>query len=45
MAKLCATELATRIADTSLQLHGAHGYLDDTEVARAFRDSRPVRAR
>lgn len=40
MAKLCATELATRIADTSLQLHGAHGYLDDTEVARAFRDAR-----
>jgi acyl-CoA synthetase (AMP-forming)/AMP-acid ligase II len=40
MAKLCATELAARMADTSLQLHGAHGYLDDTEVARAFRDSR-----
>jgi citronellyl-CoA dehydrogenase len=40
MAKLCATELATRMADTSLQLHGAHGYLDDTEVARAFRDAR-----
>lgn len=40
MAKLYATELATRIADTSLQLHGAHGYLDDTEVARAFRDAR-----
>ena len=40
MAKLCATELATRMADTSLQLHGAHGYLDNTEVARAFRDAR-----
>jgi acyl-CoA dehydrogenase len=40
MAKLCATELAVRMADTSLQLHGAHGYLDDTEVARAFRDAR-----
>ena len=40
MAKLCATELATRIADTSLQLHGAHGYLDNTEVARAFCDAR-----
>jgi acyl-CoA dehydrogenase len=40
MAKLCATELATRMADTSLQLHGAHGYLDGTEVARAFRDAR-----
>jgi acyl-CoA dehydrogenase len=40
MAKLCATELATRMADTSLQLHGAHGYLNDTEVARAFRDAR-----
>jgi acyl-CoA dehydrogenase len=40
MAKLCATELAARMADTSLQLHGAPGYLDDTEVARAFRDAR-----
>jgi alkylation response protein AidB-like acyl-CoA dehydrogenase len=40
MAKLCATELAARIADTSLQLHGAHGYLDGTEVARAFCDAR-----
>jgi citronellyl-CoA dehydrogenase len=40
MAKLCATELATRMADTSLQLHGAHGYLGNTEVARAFRDAR-----
>jgi acyl-CoA dehydrogenase len=40
MAKLCATELATRMADTSLQLHGAHGYLDSTEVARIFRDAR-----
>jgi acyl-CoA dehydrogenase len=40
MAKLCATELATRMADASLQLHGAHGYLDGTDVARAFRDAR-----
>jgi acyl-CoA dehydrogenase len=40
MAKLCATELATRMADTSLQLHGSHGYLDGTDVARAFRDAR-----
>lgn len=40
MAKLYATELASRVADLSLQLHGAHGYLDDTEVARTFRDAR-----
>ncbi len=40
MAKLCATELATQMADTSLQFHGAHGYLDGTEVARIFRDAR-----
>jgi acyl-CoA dehydrogenase len=33
-------DLATRMADTSLQLHGAHGYLNDTEVARTFRDAR-----
>jgi citronellyl-CoA dehydrogenase len=40
MAKLYATELASRLADVSLQLHGAHGYLDGTEVARTFRDAR-----
>lgn len=40
MAKLCATELAARIADASMQLHGARGYLADTEVARTFRDAR-----
>lgn len=40
MAKLCATELASSIAGVSLQLHGALGYLDATEVARTFRDTR-----
>ncbi|GAA3760313.1 acyl-CoA dehydrogenase family protein [Salinactinospora qingdaonensis] len=40
MAKLQATELAVRVADTSVQLHGSHGYLDDTAVSRAYRDAR-----
>jgi acyl-CoA dehydrogenase len=40
MAKLYATEMASRLADLCLQLHGAHGYVDDTEVARIFRDTR-----
>ncbi|SRR6266487_1868380 len=40
MAKLRATEFAARMADASMQLHGANGYLDDSEVARAFRDAR-----
>jgi len=40
MAKLAATELACRIADTSLQLHGSHGYLDEAAAARTYRDAR-----
>lgn len=40
MAKLHTTELACRMADASLQLHGAHGYLDSSDAARAYRDAR-----
>ena len=39
MAKLKATEVAARIAHECLQLHGASGYLDDSAVARAYRDA------
>ncbi|MEU4685777.1 acyl-CoA dehydrogenase family protein [Streptomyces xinghaiensis] len=40
MAKLYTTELACRLADASLQLHGSHGYLEESGVARAHRDAR-----
>ncbi|MDQ8021218.1 MAG: acyl-CoA dehydrogenase family protein [Moraxellaceae bacterium] len=40
MAKLLSTELACRIADASLQLQGARGYLADSDIARIYRDAR-----
>jgi acyl-CoA dehydrogenase len=40
MAKVYATELASRAADACLQLSGAAGYLDDAAAARLLRDSR-----
>jgi citronellyl-CoA dehydrogenase len=40
MAKLHTTELACRMADASLQLQGAHGYLDSSDASRAYRDAR-----
>lgn len=39
-AKLWASELLCRVVDQCLQLHGGHGYLDDTPIARAWRDAR-----
>ncbi|MET7502997.1 acyl-CoA dehydrogenase family protein [Streptomyces microflavus] len=40
MAKLRATELACRVADTSLQFQGSHGYLEESSAARGHRDAR-----
>ncbi|WP_316959425.1 acyl-CoA dehydrogenase family protein [Streptomyces sp. TRM68367] len=40
MAKLYTTELECKMADASLQLQGAHGYLDSSDAARAYRDAR-----
>ncbi|MFF1696433.1 acyl-CoA dehydrogenase family protein [Streptomyces sp. NPDC058257] len=40
MAKLYTTELACRMADTSLQLQGSYGYQDGSEAARVHRDAR-----
>ena len=41
MVKLAATELQVHTADRCVQLHGAYGYMNETEVARMWRDSRP----
>ena len=40
MAKLASTELADRVLDECLQLHGGHGYMWDTPIARAWADAR-----
>ncbi|MEW6352119.1 MAG: acyl-CoA dehydrogenase family protein [Thermodesulfobacteriota bacterium] len=40
MAKFWTTEMATRVADTCLQLHGGYGYCEEYPIARAWRDIR-----
>lgn len=37
--KLRATELAVAAARTCIQLHGAQGYLDNSDAARVYRDA------
>jgi acyl-CoA dehydrogenase len=39
-AKLCATELADRVLDDCLQLHGGYGYVWEFPIARAWADAR-----
>ncbi len=38
MAKLFATETATRLANDALQLHGAYGYVSESPIQRLYRD-------
>lgn len=42
MAKLIAGELACRVADRCLQLHGGMGYMEEAEVSRVWRDARLI---
>ena len=42
-AKVAATELAGRVADTCLQLFGGYGYLRANPVAKIFVDQRVTR--
>lgn len=43
MAKLFASEVACRVADEALQIHGGAGYMMEYEVQRHWRDSRLLR--
>lgn len=40
MAKLFATEMATEIANQTIQIHGGNGYIQDYEVERFWRDAK-----
>lgn len=40
MAKRLATDIAFKISDKAMQLHGGYGYLRDYQIERIFRDLR-----
>jgi alkylation response protein AidB-like acyl-CoA dehydrogenase len=40
MAKLMASTIAMRAADTAIQIHGGAGYMTDHPVERYFRDAK-----
>src|ERR671931_185349 len=40
MAKLFATEMAQRVCDKAVQIHGGYGYVDEFPVERYLRDAR-----
>lgn len=40
MAKAYATEMANRVTDQALQIHGGHGYMMEMPVQRYWRDAR-----
>ena len=39
-AKLFASEMALRVCDKAIQIHGAHGYIDAFDIHRHWRDAR-----
>lgn len=43
MAKLCASEMAARVTDAALQIHGGYGYSRDLPLERYVRDARIMR--
>jgi acyl-CoA dehydrogenase len=42
-SKLFASEMAFRVADRALQIHGGAGYMAEYPIERLFRDSRLLR--
>jgi acyl-CoA dehydrogenase len=43
LAKLQATEMAQRVVDRSVQLHGGHGVMKGATVERLYREVRALR--
>ncbi len=43
MAKLFASEMAGRVADRAVQIHGGMGYMKELPIERAYRDARILR--
>ncbi len=43
LAKLYASEVASRVADEAVQIHGGYGYIRDYKVERLYRDARITR--
>jgi hypothetical protein len=43
MAKLFASEAATRVTDLAVQIHGGYGYSKSYPVERYYRDARVTR--
>jgi acyl-CoA dehydrogenase len=42
-AKLVSTELAGKVVDACVQLHGGAGYMDDYRISRLYTDARVMR--
>ena len=40
MAKLFASEIAMRVCDQAVQIHGGYGYMHEFRVERFFRDAK-----
>ena len=38
MAKLVSSEIAVRVADDALQIHGGYGFIKDYPVEKYYRD-------
>jgi len=43
LAKLYAAEVASKVADEAVQIHGGYGYIRDYKVERLYRDARITR--
>ncbi|NJK46653.1 MAG: acyl-CoA dehydrogenase, partial [Pleurocapsa sp. SU_196_0] len=43
VAKLFASEMATRVTHKALQIHGGYGYIKEYPVERLWRDARLMR--
>jgi alkylation response protein AidB-like acyl-CoA dehydrogenase len=42
-SKLLSTELAGKVVDSCVQLHGGAGYMEEYRISRLYRDARVMR--